>query len=230
MTIDSGHVIANLALAWAAGSVIGLERTYNGRVAGFRTHGLVALAAAVTMMITYLPVLLPGSFPAGAVLLDPSRVSQGIMTGVGFIGAGVIFKEGATVQGLTTAASIWATAALGQSFGLGLWGPGAFATVAVLIILVVQRRIEGMVPSRALALATLRFEADKAPGEAAINQLLGAPRILMENFSYSVSEGGRVLEYRADVNAPRKDGFSETARRLSGLPGLIGFDLERISK
>jgi len=230
MTINLGEVTANLALAWGAGSLIGLERTYNGRVAGFRTHALVSLAAAVAMTLAYLPVLRAGSFPAGTVLLDPSRVSQGVMTGVGFIGAGVIFKEGVTVQGLTTAASIWTTAAIGEVFGMGLWAPGAFATAAVLVILIVQRHIEALVPSRALGLAMLRFDADKAPSESELNDLLGDPKVYLENFSYTVSDGGRVIEYRADLNAPRKAGFGGVARRLKAAPGLIELNLDRISK
>jgi len=230
MSVNLGEVLANLTLAWAAGSLVGLERTYNGRVAGFRTHGLVCLAAAAAMTLAYLPALRPGTFPPGTVLLDPSRISQGVMTGVGFLGAGVIFKEGVTVQGLTTAASIWATAAIGQTFGMGLWAPASFATLVVLVLLILQRRIEGMVPSRALGLATLRFQADLAPSEAELNDLLGDPKIFLENFSYAVSESGDVLEYRADLSAPRKSGFGAVARRLKTAPGLIEFNLDRISK
>ena len=230
MAINLAEVVGNLALAWGAGSLIGLERTYNGRVAGFRTHGLVSLAAAVAMVLGYLPVLQPGGYPPGTVLLDPTRISQGVMTGVGFLGAGVIFKEGATVQGLTTAASIWATAAIGQTFGMGLWQPAVFATLIVLVILIVQRRIEGLLPSRALGLATLRFEADKAPSEAELNHLLGDHKVFLENFSYAVSDGGRVIEYRADINAPRKSGFGAVAHRLRTAPGLIELNLDRISK
>lgn len=230
MAPDLGQIVLNLVLAWVAGSLIGLERTYNGRVAGFRTHGLVSLAAAVAMCLAYLPLLVPGSFPPGTVLLDPSRVSQGVMTGVGFIGAGVIFKEGVTVQGLTTAASIWATAAIGQAFGMGLWAPAAAGAVLVLVILVVQRKIEGLVPSRVLGLATLRFQADKAPDEAELNRVLGYPKNFLENFSYSLDDGGRVIEYRADLNAPRAGGFSDVLHRLKAVPGLVALDLERISK
>ena len=230
MGTNLGELVINLALAWGAGSLIGLERTYNGRVAGFRTHALVSLAAAVAMTLAYLPMLRPGAFPPGPVLLDPSRIAQGVLTGVGFIGAGVIFKEGVTVQGLTTAACIWATAAIGQLFGMGLWAPGAAATAIVLVILVVQRQIEALVPSRALGLATLRFEADMAPDEAELNALLGDPKIFLENFSYALCEGGRTIEYRADLNAPRRAGFGRAARRLREAPGLIEFNLDRISK
>ncbi len=230
MAPNLGEILANLALAWGAGSLVGLERTYNGRVAGFRTHGLVCLAAATAMTLAYLPALKPGAFPPGTVLLDPSRISQGVMTGVGFLGAGVIFKEGVTVQGLTTAASIWAMAAIGQTYGMGLWAPASVATAMVLVVLIVQRRIEGLVPSRALGLATLRFRAGAAPSEAELNALLGDPKIFLENFSYAICEGGEVIEYRADLNAPRKSGFGAVARRLQTVPGLIGFNLDRISK
>ena len=230
MTVHIPLLLANLALAWGAGSLIGLERTYNGRVAGFRTHALVSLAAAAALTLAFLPVLKPGSFPAGTVLLDPSRVSQGVMTGVGFLGAGVIFKEGVTVQGLTTAASIWTTAAIGMLFGTGLWLQAGFATAVVLVILIAQRYLEGLVPSRALGLATLRFEADKAPSESQLNGLFADPKVFLDNFSYSVAEGGRVIEYRADLTAPRKLGFGGLARRLQGTPGLIEFNLDRISR
>ena len=230
MIASLGPIILNLALAWLAGSLVGLERTYNGRVAGFRTHGLVSLAAGVAVSIAYLPRLAPGSFPAGVALLDPSRIVQGVVTGVGFIGAGVIFKEGVTVQGLTTAASIWATAAIGLAFGLGLWAPAAAGTIVVLVILVVERQVEALIPSRALGLATLSFEAEKAPDEVELNRILGYPRTRLENFSYSLTQDGKVIEYRADLNAPRLGGFPEVMRRLSSLPGLIELDLERISK
>ena len=152
------------------------------------------------------------------------------MTGVGFLGAGVIFKEGVTVQGLTTAASIWTTAAIGMVFGMGLWPQAGLASALVLVILIAQRYLEGLVPSRALGLATVRFEADKAPSEAELNAMLGDPKIFLDNFSYSVAEGGRVIEYRADLTAPRKLGFAGVAQRLRRAPGLIAFNLDRISR
>lgn len=225
-----GEVIANLALAWAAGCSIGLERTYNGRVAGFRTHGLVSLASATVIVMAYLPALRPGMYPGVQGLLDPSRLSQGVMAGVGFIGAGVIFKEGVSVQGLTTAASIWITAAIGQAFGMGLYGPGIFSTVAVLVILIALRRLEALVPSRAFAMATFRFEATEAPDQESLVALLGGPGVRLADFSYALTDGGKVLEYRGEVQAPRKTGFAAVAERLRSAPGLIEFDLARISK
>ena len=96
----------------------GFERSYHGRPAGFRTHTLVCVASSALMLVTmYQSHWYPESF-SGRVALDPTRMAQGIMTGIGFLGAGVIFKEGLTVRGLTTAASIWITAAIGILAGM----------------------------------------------------------------------------------------------------------------
>ena len=108
--MDISHhleIAIHLGAAWLAGSVIGAERSFHGRPAGFRTHALVCLASALLMLIT---VYQEDWFPmpvTDVVRVDPQRMAQGIMTGIGFLGAGVIFKEGLSVRGLTTAASIW---------------------------------------------------------------------------------------------------------------------------
>ena len=130
MTSHYFEITVHLASAWIAGSLIGLERSFHGRPAGFRTHALVCLASAVLMMITvyqsdWLPFALPDTIRA-----DPQRMAQGIMTGIGFLGAGVIFQEGRSVRGLTTAASIWITAALGILYGVGFYYPAVFGTLA----------------------------------------------------------------------------------------------------
>ncbi len=122
------HLMMNLLFAWGAGAAVGFERSFNGRAAGFRTHSLVALAAASAMLISYLPGISSG-YPSTA-RLDPTRLAQGVMTGLGFLGAGVIFKEGVSVQGLTTAAALWATAALGMRSASTCRPRGRFASPA----------------------------------------------------------------------------------------------------
>lgn len=110
MSINPDYITitSHLLVALVAGALIGYERSYQGRPAGFRTHTLVCMASAVLMLLT---VFQSTWFLASAevVRVDPTRMAQGIMTGIGFLGAGVIVKEGATVRGLTTAASIWIT-------------------------------------------------------------------------------------------------------------------------
>ena len=96
-----------------AGGLIGLERSFHGRPAGFRTHALVCLASALLMTVTAFQSVWIPEADLELFRTDPTRMAQGIMTGIGFLGAGVIFKEGLNVRGLTTAASIWITAAIG---------------------------------------------------------------------------------------------------------------------
>lgn len=111
-------IAIHLLGALIAGGLIGSERSFHGRPAGFRTHTLVCVTSSLLMLVTvYQWQWLPG-VPLETVKTDPTRMAQGIMTGIGFLGAGVIYKEGATVRGLTTAASIWLTAAIGSCLAL----------------------------------------------------------------------------------------------------------------
>lgn len=101
----------------AAGALIGLERQYRGAPAGFRTHILVSLASGLLMLAAVHQVRWLSDTPLDIIRIDPVRMAHGILTGIGFLGAGVIFREGFTVRGLTTAASLWITSALGRCMG-----------------------------------------------------------------------------------------------------------------
>jgi putative Mg2+ transporter-C (MgtC) family protein len=221
------ELVFNVGLAWIAGALIGLERSYNGRPAGFRTHSLVALAAASAAVLTFEPMFLSG---LGGNRLDPSRLSQGVMTGIGFLGAGVIFKEGMSVQGLTTAASIWACAAVGFLFGVGMWPAGALVTGAVLVTLILFRAIEDRAPWRMFSYAVLRFSADQAPSEQELRDILRGQRGLVRDMRYRLTDGGRIFEYSADLETPHDGALSRLAERLREVPGLVEFELSRVSK
>jgi putative Mg2+ transporter-C (MgtC) family protein len=230
MFAHAWEMTANLAGGWVAGGLIGLERSYNGRAAGFRTHALVGLAAAAAMTIAMEPQVLPALFPSGPPRLDPTRIGQGVMAGVGFLGAGVIFKEGVSVQGLTTAASVWTTAAIGMLFGLGLFYGGAATTGATLITLIAFRSLEGVATGHVYALAVFRFHAAAAPTEDGLHELLGAHEVQLRDVSYRLSDGGEIYEFRGNLRTRQADGFPKLAIRLRNLAGLIEYDLERISK
>ena len=223
------EVAINLLAAWGAGSMVGLERTFNGRVAGFRTHGIVALAAAAAMTISFAPEFAPGAF-SEAHRVDPTRLAQGIMTGVGFLGAGVIFKEGVSVQGLTTAASIWGTAAIGLLCGLGMLAPAGLTAVMMLIILTVLRKVESALPAQVYALASLRFRSEGAPRHEDLRRLLGEHSISLAETSFHLSDEGRMFEFRGSLQARRDAAFEELAERLRKWPGLVEFQLDRVSK
>jgi putative Mg2+ transporter-C (MgtC) family protein len=129
-------VLIRLSVATLVGCAIGLNRELYGKPAGMRTHGLVALGAA---LITLASLDLAGKDPS-AVL----RTIQGIMAGIGFLGAGVILRDDSThsVHGLTTAASIWVVAALGIACGAGQWAISIISVVLTLILLILGEKLE----------------------------------------------------------------------------------------
>jgi putative Mg2+ transporter-C (MgtC) family protein len=220
----------NLAAALTAGALIGAERSYNGRTAGFRTNALVALAAAGAMTISFEPQFVAGSAAAGVRYLDPTRIGQGVMTGVGFLGAGVIFKEGVSIQGLTTAAGIWAVAAIGMLFGLGMAGPGIEMTVLVLAVLVGLRLLETRLPRMSYALATFVFDAAHAPDERALRALLGGHEVNLYDVSYASLEGGKLFEYSANLSTSNETSLRALAARLKETVGLVEFRLAKLSR
>jgi len=138
--------LVKLLLAALAGGAVGLEREKHGRPAGLRTHLLVALGACLMMVVSEAFQIKYGYLDMNsAVRIDPGRTAAQIVTGIGFLGAGVIIKEGITVRGLTTAASLWLVAGLGMAFGMGLFFPGLMATVLALISLVFLKKLEPII-------------------------------------------------------------------------------------
>src|SRR5690606_2416709 len=113
-----------------------------------------------------------GNVPVETIRTDPTRMAQGIMTGIGFLGAGVIFKDGLTVRGLTTAASVWTTAAIGILYGIGFWIPATLATLIVLGTLSLFRWIESLIPTQLYAQHTIRFPADATMPEPELRAFL----------------------------------------------------------
>lgn len=217
-------ILGHLLAALAAGGAIGLERSWHGRPAGFRTHALVCLASSLLMLLT---VLQPSWFPGAAdtVRLDPTRMAQGIMTGIGFLGAGVIFKEGITVRGLTTAASIWITSAIGVIIGSGLHFAAAVATVLTLGVLSLFRLIETRLPVHQYAAHRLRFERGNAMPEAAVRALLERNGCVATGLSWRLTDEGRFLEYRLTIRTSDAKNFSRLASALEALPLVREFSL-----
>ncbi len=223
-------IARNLLGGWLAGLLIGVERSYNGRAAGFRTHALVGLASAATATLAMQPMLLMAGGGPGGHPLDPTRLGQGVMTGIGFLGAGVIFKEGVSVQGLTTAASVWTTAAAGLLFGVGMIWAGAGVTALAVVTLLVFRWLEGVIPWKVYALGVFRFQADRAPTETALAELLDQHAVSVRNTSYKLLQGGEIFEYSTFLETRRQDAFNRLGGRLRAIPGLVEYEVSRISK
>lgn len=147
--IDYSEIIFRLVSAVLVGCVIGLDRNLHGKPTGIKTLGLVALGSSLVTMASMDFAFSHGAYDPSAV----SRVIQGIITGIGFLGAGVIIHDRATekVRGLTTAASIWVTAALGIVCGMGSWQIASVAMVIVLLLFILGRPLERMLHRRWLS-------------------------------------------------------------------------------
>jgi putative Mg2+ transporter-C (MgtC) family protein len=216
--LPDAEIALRLLTALAAGAAIGLERTYHGRPAGFRTYALVCLGPA--FLVIFGASLAPGD-PAAT-----SRIAQGVLTGIGFLGAGVIFKEGLSVHGLTTAASIWTAAGLGLLFGSGAWAPAGIGWLVVLVTLSMLRWIEDRLPHQVFAHHTLRFARDRAPGFGDLRALLHETGFRPGRLSCRLDEATGLLEYRVTVFCYRPDHCNEVlTARLLAMPGLAGFEL-----
>lgn len=129
-----------VVLAMGLGILLGLERQLSHKDAGVRTYSLVAGGSALFTVVSIY----------GFTGADPSRVAAQVVTGIGFLGAGLIFRQGLNVQGLTTAAGLWTVAAIGMAAGAGLWGVAIVVTVVVLVVLLVSGRYAPHLRSRTL--------------------------------------------------------------------------------
>lgn len=140
--VDDTEIILRLAAAAFAGGLIGLNRELHDSPAGVRTMALVALGSALAVVVV---TMLPGH--AGDDVITASRVISGILTGIGFLGAGVIIKDAASrhIEGLTTAALVWLTACLGVACGLGAWVPATTTLALASLVLIFGGRIEKFV-------------------------------------------------------------------------------------
>lgn len=193
--------LTRLSYALLAGGIIGLERAYHGRPAGFRTHTLVCLASTLLMLLMVFQWDLIPAIHMDKVRVDPARMAQGIMTGIGFLGAGVILREKQTIRGLTTAASIWMTASIGVMLGLGFVKIGMIATAFTLGTLGVFRWIEYLVPSYKYASLSLRFAAFNIMKEEDLSKLLESFHISGAQMSYKLTEDGNIFQYEMNIRS-----------------------------
>ena len=129
-----------LAAGLVLGAIIGFERELDRQPAGFRTHSLVALGAALFTIVS--------AYGFSGPMVDPTRIAAQIVSGIGFIGAGTILQYRGNIRGLTTAASLWSVAAIGTAAGAGLVAMAAIGTILILVVLSVLDRIEAFATRR----------------------------------------------------------------------------------
>jgi putative Mg2+ transporter-C (MgtC) family protein len=206
--------------ALLAGALVGLERSYRGRAAGLRTYALVSLGSA--LLITLADELSRG--PAGG-LGDSTRVIQGIVTGIGFLGAGVIVKEGFSVRGLTTAASIWVISAVGVVIGAGFYVLGAIGTALTLALLSILRTVEDRLHSQSFVHCHLSFRRDQLGDEDWLRKLVAEHGFCITEISYRLDSRTASFEYKFVMWSADPHACGNLTRTLLALPTVTDFRL-----
>lgn len=177
----NGIILLHLLGAAAIGVLLGYERTYHGRAAGMRTYVLVCMTSTALTVVNSFPDLWYGGMVANPSTGDPTRVIQGILTGMGFLGAGVIMRDGFTIRGLSTAASLWMTTAIGVLIGVGFYAAAIALTLIGIFVMSSFRFLERVLPHhRVLHLMVA------APRHTASPEVL--VRRLAADMGYEISE------------------------------------------
>lgn len=207
-------ILIRLGLALLAGAIIGLERAFHGRPAGLRTHSLVCVSSSLLMLLTAFQWDLLVGAPVSTIRVDPTRMGQGIMTGIGFLGAGVIMREKLTIRGLTTAASIWMTAAIGILIGMGFFSAGFFATFMTLIILGAFGAIERKMPTRHFGRLKVSFKRQDIMERDALIEFIRLHNIRESNLSYDLDNETNLFQYQMTIYAYNSSAFHNLSNAL----------------
>ncbi len=197
--ISPTETILRLILAMLLGGIVGWQREAAVKPAGFRTHILVCVGAALFTLISR-----DGFFGSGA---DPARVASNIVVGIGFLGAGTILRTGASVQGLTTAASLWTVAAIGTAAGIGYYVGSLVTTVIVISVLSVLKILETRIRRRGVGQLVL-VVADRPGQLGRIGTVLGGFGVDIEHLEFAQKMDEKVtlqLAVRLPAHVGRQD-------------------------
>jgi putative Mg2+ transporter-C (MgtC) family protein len=217
-------IFLRVGAAFLAGVVIGLERESHGRPAGLRTTILTCVASAVAMILSNLlfieTIALPG---APNWRPDPARLGAGILTGIGFLGAGTILRQTNVIRGVTTAATLWFVTVLGLTFGAGEYALGGLATTIGFVTLFVLPRLERHIPNHFYAVLTVTSKIESFPGNSLIQEIesLG-PRVKTIKLSYDLERNQKTII--CDVRILKSQAFDLSAKVVADLsrrPGVL---------
>jgi putative Mg2+ transporter-C (MgtC) family protein len=175
--------IIRLVLAMVLGGLIGLEREFTNRPAGFRTHTLVCMGSALVMIISEYIFDMYHEM----VNLDPARLGAAVVSGIGFLGAGTILKDGVRIRGLTTAASLWVVACVGLAAGAGLYWISIFSALLIYVTLILLKKIESLFKSSGV----IEIELDmlNVPGQIAkVTELMGKLKVQIRDIKMVASD------------------------------------------
>jgi putative Mg2+ transporter-C (MgtC) family protein len=216
--------ILPIAGSLITGGMIGYEREYRGRAAGLRTHMLMCLSSTLLMMAAAHQFDWFTHAPADSIRADPMRMAHGVMTGIGFLCGGVIFRQGLSVHGLTTAASLWTTAALGVLYGIGSYGIAVTGALVTLFVLALLRGMDKFLPKLEVVDATISYHRAEAPTPAEIQAYVHDL-----GFTCSATQTRLTADeiaFTLALKNSRRHGADALVARLRADPKVIGFDVD----
>lgn len=224
LTISNAEVVVRLLVTVLLCGLIGIERETRDQSAGFRTHILLGLGSTLFTLVSAYGF---GAFTAAAlesdgrgVVFDPTRIAAQIVTGVGFLGAGAIIRQGIDVRGLTTAASLWATAAIGMAVGAGYLFGAVATTAVVLTALYLLRGVRTYVVSRyqtGFGVLSVTF-GDARAGVSGVTALLDRHGVDIRNVDVEIEDGKAT--YGLQIRVPPDEHMREVLGDISDLPGV----------
>lgn len=214
------EMIIKLLLASLLGAVIGLEREVHGRPAGFRTHLLVSLGSCLFVIISIDLYRIYGNFTAtGPVGVDPGRIAAQVVTGIGFLGAGAIIRERASIRGLTTAACLWVAAAIGLACGAGRYEPAIVVTILAFVSLLLLKKVENLI-RRDTYIAVRVWSEDLEGQPAKIEQIMESCQVYVMNMIVEKDVEKRVVFLEFQVRYRTRRLGCDLAEMLAGLEGV----------
>jgi len=215
-----------LLAAVVAGGLIGFEREWRGRAAGLRTHILVCLASALLMEAAVSQAAWRFAPLAGTeIVSDPTRMAHGVLTGIGFLCAGVIFRSGFSIHGLTTAASLWITSAIGVLFGVGLYSLGAVGAVLTLAVLVGLRLVNARMPQASVVDAEVVWRRADLDAENRVEAALAGVDPERRADRFELVDDGESVRRTFRMTLEGEGALKALAARLRGVEGVTGYSL-----
>lgn len=194
-------MVMNMTVALLLGWVVGYERFFSGRAAGSQVYCLVCTTSCAVALLAGFPTLWYWGTVHDTSSADPTRVIGAVLTGIGFLGAGIIVKSGLNVRGLTTAASIWGSSAIGILVGIGFYGPALGLTALFVVSTAIVPVIEHRLPAHSAIATTLRFRRGHRPDPDRIHRFLVERGFSIPSDSLSIDYDGDGFELHCLVFA-----------------------------
>jgi putative Mg2+ transporter-C (MgtC) family protein len=210
-------LVPRLLLACVLGGIVGYERENMHRPAGFRTHILVCVGAALVMITSdYI-----FKQYKGIAAIDPTRLGAQVISGIGFLGAGTIIREGFNVKGLTTAASLWAVSCVGIAAGIGFYQGAIVATIIIYITLITLKRLETYFLMKN-KFRTLYIQSENIKGQVGIiSSVFEKNEAIVRNIQFVNSEGEKQLSLKILARFPDEARQTEIVEALQGIGGIL---------